>query len=347
MMSSKKVKILAVLLALTFVISLVGCGKQAAGPEDKKAWTPQKQVTFLAVSGAGGGLDMVARTMAKIMDHKKIVTQPIMVENKPGGGQVTGTVAFASQDAKNDHKLMIASTPFILNHIKKDGNSPIGPDQIYPLAMLQGDYGVIAVRADSPYQNLKELMDAAKANPASVTFIGGGAPGTWDHLNVIQVSRKAGVDIKAMKYNPYDGGGEALTALLGGHGGAMTSDVSSIKQYVQAGKVRVLGVSSVERMTADEVMKNTPTYKEQGYDVVTSNWRGIFAGKDVSEAAKKYWGEKVGELAKSQEWKDELKKQGVVDTYKDAKGFYEHIKAEQALYTEIYKELGMAAADKK
>ena len=176
MMSSKKIKLLAVLLALTFVISLVGCGKQAAGPEDKKAWTPQKQVTFLAVAGAGGGLDMVARTMAKIMDHKKIVTQPIMVENKPGGGQVTGTVAFASQDAKNDHKLMIASTPFILNHIKKDGNSPIGPDQIYPLAMLQGDYGVIAVRADSPYKTLKELMDAAKANPASVTFIGGGAP---------------------------------------------------------------------------------------------------------------------------------------------------------------------------
>ena len=287
---------------------------------------------------------MVARTMAKLFDAKKIVTQPMMVENKPGGGQVTATVAFATQSGKDDHKMLVASTPFILNYIKKDGNSPIGPDQITPLAMMQADYGVIAVRTESKFQTLKELMDAAKADPSSITLVGGGAPGTWDHLNVIQVANKAGVDIKKIKYNPYDGGGEALTALLGGHGEAMTSDVSSIKQYVQAGRVRVLGVSSEARMSSDEIMKVIPTYKEQGYDVVTANWRGIFIGKDAPEAAKKYWGEKIAELAKTQEWKDELKKQGVVDIYKDSKAFTEHIKAEEKTYTEIYKALGMATA---
>ena len=342
MMISKKVKLISLLIAIALVISLAGCSKKAAAPEEKKGWAPQKQVTLLAVAGAGGGLDMVARTMAKLFDQTKIITQPIIVENKPGGGQVTGTVSFANQDAKNDHKLMIASTPFILNHIKKDGNSPIGPDQIYPLALLQEDYGVIAVKADSKYKTLKELFDAVKANPASVQFCGGGAPGTWDHLNSVLLARKAGADIKTMKYNTYDGGGEALTALLGGNADALTSDVSSIKQYVQAGRVRVLGVSSAARIADDEVMKNIPTYKEQGFDVVTSNWRGIFAGKDVPEAAKKYWSEKVAELCKAQAWKDELKKQGVIYVYKDAKGFYDLIKAEQVMYTEIYKELGMA-----
>lgn len=343
-MVSRKTKLLSALIVGILLLSLTGCGgggKQAAS-DDKKGWAPQKQVTLVAVAGAGGGLDMVARTMAKIFDQKKIVTQPIMVENKPGGGQVTGTVAFATQDAKNDHKLMIASTPFILNYIKKDGNSPIGPDQIYPLAMLQEDYGVIAVRADSKYKTLKELYDAVKANPASVQFCGGGAPGTWDHLNAVLLARKAGADIKSMKYNTYDGGGEALTALLGGHADAMTSDVSSIKQYVLAGRVKVLGVSSTARLADDETMKNVPTYKEQGFDVVTANWRGIFAGKDVSAAAKQYWSDKVGEMAKTQEWKDELKKQGVIYAYKDAKGFYDLLKAEQAMYTEIYKEMGMA-----
>jgi putative tricarboxylic transport membrane protein len=337
-----KSKLLSVLLAIVLVISLAGCSKQAAAPDDKKAWTPQKQVTLLAVAGAGGGLDMVARTMAKIFDQKKIVTQPLLVENKPGGGQVTGTVAFATQDGKNDHKLMIASTPFILNYIKKDGNSPIGPEQVYPVALLQEDYGVIAVRADSKYKTLKELYDAAKADPSSVQFCGGGAPGTWDHLNSVLIARKAGVDIKGMKYNTYDGGGEALTALLGGNADALTSDVSSIKQYVQAGRVRVLGVSSAARIAEDEVMKDIPTYKEQGFDVVTTNWRGVFAGKDIPEPAKKYWAEKVAELCNTQEWKDELKKQGVIYTFKDAKGFYDHIKAEQTMYTEIYKEMGMA-----
>jgi len=334
---SMKAAFLPILPAVLLATSLA---VQAA--DDKGGWAPKKQVFLMAPAGAGGGLDMVARTMAKVFDAKKIVTQPIAVENKPGGGQVTGTVTFATQEAKNDHKLMVASTPFILNHIKKDGNSPIGPDQIYPLALLQVDYGVIAVNADSKFKTLKELFDAVKANPTSVQFVGGGAPGTWDHLNSILLARNAGVDIKTVKYNTYDGGGEALTALLGGHADAMTSDVSSIKQYLQAGKVRVLGVSSATRLLDDEVMKVIPTYKEQGFDVVTANWRGVFLGKDVPAPAKKYWGEKVAELTATQEWKDELKKQGVIYEFKDAKGFYDLIKADQAMYTKIYQELGIA-----
>lgn len=331
----KKAALLSVLPGIVIATSLP---TQAAAAD----WAPKKQVFLMAPAGAGGGLDMVARTMAKVFDAKKIVTQPIAVENKPGGGQVTGTVTFATQDAKNDHKLMIASTPFILNHIKKDGNSPIGPDQVYPLALLQVDYGVIAVNADSKFKTLKELFDTVKANPTSVQFVGGGAPGTWDHLNSILLARNAGADIKTVKYNTYDGGGEALTALLGGHADAMTSDVSSIKQYLQAGKVRVLGVSAATRLLEDDVMKVIPTYKEQGFDVVTANWRGAFLGKDVPAAAKKYWGEKVAELTATQEWKDELKKQGVIYSYKDAKGFYDLIKSDQVTYTKIYQELGIA-----
>lgn len=330
---SKKAVLLSIICGFIMATCLVG---QAAD------WAPKKQVVILAPAGAGGGLDMVARTMAKIFDAQKMVNQPIMVENKPGGGQVTGTVYFATREAKNDHMLMIASTPFILNHIKKDGNSPIGPDQIYPLAMVQEDYGIIAVRTDSPYKTLKDVYAAVKANPASVQFVGGGAPGTWDYLNSVLLAIDAGINIKSLKYNTYDGGGEALTALLGGHGDVMTSDVSSIKQYVLAKRVRVLGVSSAKRVMGDEVAKDFPTYKEQGFDVVTSNWRGVFLGKDVPGAAKKYWEEKVAQLAATKEWKDELKKQGVIDTYKNAKGFYDHIKAEQAAYTKIYKELGIA-----
>jgi putative tricarboxylic transport membrane protein len=305
-------------------------------------FTPQRQVTFVAVAGAGGGLDTLARTIAKQLEQKKLVAQPMTVENKPGGGQVTGTVQFATQEAKNDHKLMIASTPFILNHIKKAGNSPIGPDDIYPLAMLQVDFGIIAVRADSKFKTLKEVVDAIKSNPTSVQLIGGGAPGTWDYLNSILIVKNAGVDIKSVKYNAYDGGGEALTALLGGHGDVLTSDVSSIKQYLQAGKVRVLGVSSGARLADDEVMKGVPTYKEQGYNVETANWRGIFMGKDASPASKKYWGEKMGQITATPEWKEELKKQGVVSVYRDAKGFYDLLKADQASFTSVYNDLGMA-----
>jgi putative tricarboxylic transport membrane protein len=324
------------------IVSLAVCLSAISGAVMAQSFEPSRQVAIVAVAGAGGGLDTLARTIAKQLEQKKFVTQPIVVENKPGGGQVTGTVQFATQETKNDHKLMIASTPFILNHIKKAGNSPIGPDDIYPLAMLQVDYGIIAVRADSKFKTLKEVIDAIKANPTGVQLIGGGAPGTWDYLNSILIVKNAGVNIKSVKYNAYDGGGEALTALLGGHGDVLTSDVSSIKQYLQAGRVRVLGVSSGARLTDDDVMKGVPTYKEQGYNVETANWRGIFMGKDASPASKKYWGEKMGQLAATPEWKEDLKKQGVVSVYRDAKGFYDLLKADQASFTSVYNDLGMA-----
>lgn len=344
-MISSKTKLIAIFVAIVMLISVVGCSQQAA-PKDKpgeaKAWQPTKQVTLMAPAGAGGGLDMVARTMAKLFEQEKIVTQPMIVENKPGGGQVTGTVEFATKNAKDDHSLMIASTPFILNHIKKDGNSPIGPEEVYPLALLQEDYGVIAVAADSKYKTLKELYDAVKADPSKVQFCGGGAPGTWDHTNSVLLAVENGVDPKTMKYNTYDGGGEALTALLGGHADALTSDVSSVKQYVQAGRVRVLGVSSEKKLADDAVMKDIPTYKDAGFNVTTSNWRGIFLGKDVSDEAKKYWGEKVKALCESNAWKEELKKQGVIYNYKDAKGFFDLIKSDEAAYTKVFQQLGFA-----
>lgn len=339
-----KNKVLAVVLFVVLIFSLSGCSKQTETPagSEAKEFTLEKPVTIIAPAGAGGGLDMASRSITKILNSTKMVTQAMSVENKPGGGQVTGTVEFANKYAKDDYTLLVASTPFILNYIKKDGNSPIGPEDVYPLVELQSDYGIIAVTADSPYNNLNELYAAIKADPNKIQICGGGAPGTWDHLNSVLLALETGVDVKTMKYNPYDGGGEALTALLGGHATAMTSDVSSIKQYLKAGKVKVLGVSSAERLTEDDVMKGVPTYKEQGIDVVTTNWRGVFAGKDMSAGAKKYWEETLTKLCATPEWKAELAGQGVQDTFKNSADFMAQLKAEEEMYTKIYTELGMA-----
>jgi putative tricarboxylic transport membrane protein len=332
MLKLKKTVLLSVLPVVLF----------AAGSVQAADWAPKRPLTIVVVSGAGGGLDMVARTMAKVFDRNKIIDQAIQVENKPGGGQVTGTVDFVARHTRDEYAMMIGSAPFLLNHIKRDGNSPVGLEDIYPLALLQVDYGVIAVKPDSPYKTLRELYDAVKANPASVQFAGGSGPGTVDHLNAMLLARDAGIDTKTVKYNTYDGGGEALTALLGGHTDALTSDVSGIRQYVQAGRVRVLGVSSEEKLSDDDVTKNVPTYKEQGFNVTNSNFRGIFLGKDAPQAAKDFWGKKVAELAATQEWKDELKKQGVIPIYKGPKDFYDYMKANQEMYTQILKEMGIA-----
>lgn len=346
-MVTTKAKVLSIVMVLMLALGLVGCAQPAATPAPAAPAAPaakefdQKPLTIIAPAGAGGGLDMASRTVAKIFNNDGIYTAAISVENKPGGGQVTGTVEFATKYSKDDYSLLLVSTPFILNHIKADGNSPIGPEEVYPLAELQSDFGILAVRADSPYNTLAELFDAIKADPTKVQFCGGGAPGTWDHTQSMMVSNAAGVDITTLKYNTYDGGGEALTALLGGHADVLTSDVSSIKQYLKAGEVKVLGISSAERLAEDEVMKDVPTYTEQGYAVVTANWRGLFMGKDASPEAKAFWEEAIGKLSQTEAWNTELANQGVQNTYKNAADFMASLQAEEAMYREVYAVLGL------
>ncbi|MDQ0247694.1 putative tricarboxylic transport membrane protein [Bacillus fengqiuensis] len=259
-----------------------------------------------------------------------MVSQTATVENKPGGGQVVGTVEFATREQGNDYKLLVTSTPFLLNYLKKEGNSPVFFRDITPLAQLVTEHDVLAVSSDSKYKDLKALYTDLAADPTSITFAGGSGPGAFDHLNVIYPAMKAGVDPKAIKYVSYDGGGEALTSLLGGNADVISSDVSSVYEYVKAGKVRILGVSSPERLPGQ--FKDIPTYKEQGIDAELTNWRGIFGPANMSGDAKKYWEEQINSLIATEEWKQELEKQGWQDGYMNFAGS----KNERILTVKIY-----------
>lgn len=304
-------------------------------------YQPDKAITIMAPSGAGGGLDTAARTVAKLAIDQGLVDQPISVENKPGGGQVIGSTEFATKEVGNDYKLMLASTPFVLNYIKKEGAAPISFRDVTPLVRLQVDYGVLAVKSDWKYKDLKSLMDALKADPTSVTIAGGGAPGTWDYLNSILVADSYGIDGNQVKYTAYDGGGEATTALLGGNADVLTSDLSSVAEYLKSGDVIVLGIGSPERLT-DEQFADIPTYKEQGFDVVTENWRGIYGPKDMSPEAKAFWEDALTKVAKSEEWLAELKALGIQDGYMNSEDWYKSMEADEASYLKLYKKLGLA-----
>ncbi len=301
---------------------------------------PEKSITILAPAGAGGGLDSASRVVAKIANQNGLVEQPITVENKPGGGQVIGTTEFATKDKGNDYKIMLASTPFVLNYIKKEGKAPVSFRDVTPLARLQVDYGILAVKADSEFQDLQSLMDALKADPSSITVSGGGAPGTWDYLNSILVADAYGIDGAKVKYTAYDGGGEAVTALLGGNTDVLSSDLSSVAEYLKSGHVRVLGIGSEERLDGD--FADIPTYRELGFDVVSENWRGIYGPKDMSPEAKAFWEDTLKKIVESEEWKAELEAAGIQDGYMNSEEWLASMEADEAAFLELYKKLGLA-----
>ncbi|WP_248930745.1 tripartite tricarboxylate transporter substrate binding protein [Paenibacillus hamazuiensis] len=349
----EKKRVTTMILAGSLAVSLAACGGEGkeAGPNSNasksagsaassaKSNYPEKPMSLFVPAGAGGGLDVMARTMAKVLPAAKLVEQTMTVENKPGGGQITGTTEFAMKDAGNNYKLMITSTPFVLNYVKKEGAATVSFRDVTPLARMQVDFEGIAVKADSKYKDLKSFVDDLKANPSKVTIVGGGAPGTLDYLNSILVADKSGVDITKIKYVAYDGGGEAMTALLGGNGDAMTSDLSSFAEYIKAGKVRVLGIGAPEKIKGE--FSGIPTYKDQGLDLVVANWRGVFGPKNMADAAKKYWEEKLKALSDSKEWNDELAKIGLQNGYMNSADFIKSMEAEESSYSATLKKLGL------
>ncbi|WP_248925013.1 Bug family tripartite tricarboxylate transporter substrate binding protein [Paenibacillus hamazuiensis] len=342
-----------IMLTSVLAVGLAACSAEQQAPAaDKKEGAmatagqkatasgyPEKPVTIMAPSGAGGGLDLTSRALVKALGGAKLVPQTMSVENKPGGGQAVGLAEFVTQDKKNSYKLFLPSPPLIINNLKKEGNSPYSFRDLTPLAQLTKDYGAIVVKADSKYNDLKTLMADLKANPKSLTLAGGSAPGSQDHLIAMLPAVKAGVDAKAIKFVSFDGGGEAMTSLLGGNADVLSTDISGVTEYLKSGKVKVLGVSAPSRLSGQ--FKDIPTYKEQGIDAEFTIWRGLFGSKEMSAEAVKYWDEKLKTLSETPEWKKELENNGWENGYKNAADFQKFLEEQEKLIKDVLGALGM------
>lgn len=333
-------KITTVAFAATLALGLAACSSSDSdGASSDGSDYPKNNITIVAPSGAGGGWDLTARSVAKIMNETKLVEKAITVENKAGGGGAVYMAEFATKEVKNDYVLMVKSPPILINNNKAEGNSPYGYKDTTPLAQLTRDYGAIVVKNDSTFKSLEDVLDAIKKDPTTVTLAGGSAPGSMDHLVGVLPAFEAGIDPKSVKYVSYDGGGEAIAALLGNNADVIATDASTIATYVKSGDVRVLAVSSAERLEGE--LSEVPTFKESGIDAEFTIWRGIFGPKEMSDDAKEYWNEKIGAMVETDEWKTELEKNGWASEYRNGEEFTTYLEEQDKVIVELLTALGM------
>lgn len=335
----KKIWLLAVVSIVILILGACSENQKTSGEKEKASDYPSKPITVVAPSGAGGGWDLTARALTKVLGETKLVDKTMTVENKPGGGGAVYMAEFATQEKNNPYKLMISSPPILINHEKKEGNSPYGYGDTTPLAQLTRDYGVIVVKEDSQFKDLTSALEALKADPSKITVAGGSAPGSMDHLIAVLPAFKYGIDPKAIKYVSYDGGGEAIAALLGGNADLIATDASAIGEYVKAGKVRVLAVSSAERLDGD--LSEIPTFKETGIDAEFTIWRGVFGPKEMNEAERGYWDRTLKALSESEEWSAEVTANGWQGDYKNAEDFKAFLDEQNVVIKELLTALGM------
>lgn len=262
----------------------------------------------IAPANPGGGWDFTCRQIGKIMFDLGLVDKPVQVTNMAGAG---GGLAFnyVVTERNTDNDLIVAASSATTTRLAQNAYAGMTADQVRFVGAIGIDPGVIVVAADSPYKTLKDLVDAALADPSSVSFAGGSAVGGFDHIKPLLILKAAGLeDITKIKYIGMDGGADAITQTVGGFTTAMTGDLSEIVGFLKSGDVRALAVLTKERVPGFE---DIPTAVEQGYDVVAGNWRGLYVPRGISDDDFHMWAERLQKVADSQEWKDAMAANGL------------------------------------
>lgn len=335
----KMKKILALVLAIMLVTSfVVGCSstpkeepKQEEGKqEEAKSTYPERAIEMTVPFSAGGGSDIMARSIVKVINDNKLVGQTINVVNKPGG---SGSIGYAYVAEKKGNPYYIATVSSSFYTAPLLGNSPVSYKDFTPVAGLAMDTLGLFVREDSDITSIQQVIERSKATPKSIAI--GGTSGTSDDAVMYRVLQdKAGIELK---YVPFESGGEAMTALLGGHVDLVWANPGEALTQVEAGKARAIVVASEERVPGFE---DVPTFIEEGIDAKLAQFRGVILPKDVPQEAVDYLEAALKKLHESPDWQEDyIKKNSVTPRFLGQEEFAEAIVELSDMYAAIFAEI--------
>lgn len=319
------------LLSAVVVLSLLFAGPAAAEPSRPECIAP---------ASPGGGFDLTCKLAQSALVEAKALSRPMRVTYMPGG---VGAVAYNTIVAQRpaDANVITAFSSGSLLNIAQGKFGRYDENAVRWLAAVGTSYGAIAVRTDSPYKTLGDLMAALKKNPGKVVIGSGGSVGSQDWMQTAMLAKAAGISPKELRYVALEGGGDITTALLGGHIQVGSTDIADSMPQVKAGKLRILAVLSDKRL-ARPGMTSIPTAKEQGYDVVWQVARGFYVGPKVSAQDYAYWKSAFDKLLASKEFallreQRELFPLALTGPKLDA-----YVKQEVGRYRQLAREFGLA-----
>jgi putative tricarboxylic transport membrane protein len=318
------------------MIAVSACGatadKENTGSGSSKAVTGLR---LMVPNTPGSGYDVTARTVAQVMQDSKVASG-VQVYNLPGAGGTVGLQRLVNE--KGNGKLAMQMGLGVVGSAYTSKSEATLTDTT-PLAKLIEEAGAIVVSKDSPYKTIDDLVTAWKKDPKKVAVGGGSSPGGPDHLLPMQLAKAVGIEPKKVNYVSYDGGGELLPAILGNKIAFGASGFGEFLDQIEAGQVRVLAVTSEEPIAA---VKDAPTLKASGIDLVFTNWRGIVAPPGITDAQKKTWIDALTTMHDSKQWQDELTKRGWTDAFVTGDEFGTYLTEQDKSVADLLAELGLA-----
>lgn len=289
--------------------------------------------TIMAPAAPGGGWDQTARTMQEALQADGI-SGNVQVTNVPGAGGTIGLAQFVNQDNANPNALIVGG--YVMVGAILTNASPVTLAQVTPIARLTGEAVAIVVPAASELQTMDDLVAKLKADAGAVAWAGGSAGGV-DQITAGLIAKAVGVDPTQVNYIAYSGGGEALAAVLGGQVTVGISGVSEFSAQIAAGELRLLAVSTEERVPGVD----GPTLKESGVDVAVQNWRMVAAAPGITPEQKAAITADIEKMVNGPAWKAALESKGWVNTFLAGDAFDAQLAQDISATEAILKDIGL------
>ena len=317
-----------------FLKSLLALGAGAAMP--LSAWAEAPKLKMMLPANPGGGWDMTGRALGKALIDAKLA-DAVSYDNRGGAAGALGLAQFVNGSKGDPNALMVMGAVMLGGIIT--GKPPVKLSDATPIARLTSEYNVFVVPANSPFKTMADVVAQLKKDPGSVKW-GGGSRGATEHVAAALIAQAVGVDPAKINYVAFRGGGEATAAIIGGNVSIGGSGMSEFAEYIKAGKMRAIAVTSDERLAGVAI----PTLKEQGINVVIGNWRGVYGAPGISTAQRDALITLIGNVVKSPGWQEALKKNDWTPAVLTGSAFASFVDLEFSRLRDIMGKAGMVTS---
>lgn len=290
-------------------------------------------ISMFIPAGPGGGWDGLGRAIEQVARQAGLVGN-FQFENVGGAGGIVGLPRFVAQRRGRPDALMVAGS--VMVGAVLTNRSPLGLGNVTPIARMTQEVGVVVVPASSDIQDIAGLLAAFRANPGGTSVAGGSAGGT-DHITLGLILKALGRNAREASYVAFAGGGPAQAAILGAQVRAGISGFSEFSEQIRSGRMRALATTGETRSDP-----GIPTLKESGVDVVTANWRGVFAAPGINASQRAALTALITELQALPAWRELLATRGWENAYLSGADFDRFLAADIVATEAVLKDLGLA-----
>jgi putative tricarboxylic transport membrane protein len=294
---------------------------------------PSRPLELVVHTSPGGGTDIIARVVAEILTRDKLVNQPVNVMNRPGGA---GAIAYTYFKGKrgDPHTIMtVASMTLLVQTTRPEMG--MGLEHFTPLAFLAQDPQAVMVAADSPYKTFKDLVEAGRREPNSLAA-SVASPGGTARMLLWMIERGTGARYKVVSFKS---GADAILPVLGGHTQFTTENISEGHGAVEAKKLRVLAVSSTQRLVA---VPGAPTLKELGHDIHIGTGRGFAMPADVPKEAAARMEAILERVYNNPTWKEHAARSLYENIWLGSADYAQHLAQRRPLVLDFLQSIGIA-----